>query len=144
MRRFDKKNNIKKANILAESLYRQRHNEDFDYARAEKEYHDEESYKNMSIEEFIGTPVSLTRKFNNVHSKEEDVVIHGIFAGIDKSEGIPLMVIEKDGKKVAFILFDKSKNIFVEGMSSWSYVYTPMDADTSELFNRFAEYTLKK
>jgi hypothetical protein len=139
MRTFDKKKNMQKANLLAESLYRQRINEDFDFAAAEREHHDKEDYENMSIEEFVGEPVSLTRKFDNIHTKEEDVVIHGIFAGIDKREGIPLMVIEKNGKKVAYILFDKSKNRFVEGMSSWSYIYTPNDSDTAELLTRFAK-----
>ena len=45
MRASDKKNNMKKANILAESLYRQRNNEDFDYAAAEREYHDRQDYE---------------------------------------------------------------------------------------------------
>jgi hypothetical protein len=139
MRTSDKKKNMQKANLLAESLYRQRINEDFDYAAAERAYHDKEDYENMSVEEFVGTPVSLNRKFENVHTNEPDAPIKGVFAGIDRSEGIPLMVIEKDGKKVGYIMYDKSKNRFVEGMSSWSYVYEPMDADTAELLTRFAK-----
>lgn len=139
MRTFDKKKNMQKANLLAESLYRQRNNEDFDYAAAEREFYDKEDYENMSVEEFVGTPVSLNRKFINVHSNEPDAPIQGVFAGIDRSEGIPLMVIEKDGKKVGYIMYEKNKDRFIEGMSSWSYIYEPMDADTADLLKRFAK-----
>jgi hypothetical protein len=74
----------------------------------------------------------------NVHQNEPNLQIQGVFAGIDRSEGIPLMVIEKDGKKVAHIMYDKNKNSFIEGMSSWSYVYSPMDAETADLLKRFS------
>jgi hypothetical protein len=45
MRASDRKNNMKKANLLAESLYRLRNNEDYDYAAAEREYHDRQDYE---------------------------------------------------------------------------------------------------
>lgn len=52
MRTSDKKKNIKKANILVESLYRQRNNEDFDYAASEREYHDRQDYEHdLKLEE---------------------------------------------------------------------------------------------
>ena len=138
MRASDRKNNMKKANLLAESLYRLRNNEDFDYSGEETAYQDKKDYENASVEEFVGTPVSLNRKFVNVHQNEPDTQIQGVFSGIDRSEGTPLMVIEKDGKKVAHVMYDKNKDAFVEGMSSWSYVYSPMDAETSELLSRFS------
>lgn len=138
MRASDRKKNMKKANILAESLYRQRNNEDYDYAGEEIEYNNKMDYENMGVEEFIGTPVSLHRKLVN-NFKNDERLINGIFADIDKSEGVPLMIIEKDGKKVAYIMYDKNKNAFIDGMSSWGYYYTPMDAETAELLKRFSK-----
>jgi hypothetical protein len=46
MRTSDRKNNMKKANILAESLYRERQNDYYDYAGEERAYHDKEEYQN--------------------------------------------------------------------------------------------------
>lgn len=122
-----------------ETFRRETNNEDFDYAAAERDYHNKEDYENMSVEEFIGSPVSVNRKFENVHTSEPDLLIQGVFAGIDRSEGVPMMVIEKNGKKVGYIFYDKKKDRFIEGMSSWSYVYEPMDAETADLLKRFAK-----
>jgi hypothetical protein len=122
-----------------ETFRRETNNEDFDYAAAEREYHDKQDYENMSVEEFVGTPVSLNRKLVNIHTSEPDLPIQGVFAGIDRSEGVPMMVIEKNGKKVGYIFYEKDKDRFIEGMSSWLYVFEPMDADTADLLKRFAK-----
>lgn len=45
MRTSDKKKNMEKANKMAESLYKQRNNEGFDYAAAEREFHDKQDYE---------------------------------------------------------------------------------------------------
>lgn len=138
MRRFDKKNNIKKANILAESIYLNRGSEnvsEYDYASAEREYADRQDYESMSIDEFIGTPMSIKKVLINVHTDGEEM-INGVFSGLNTDEGTPLLTITKDGKPVAFVMYDKNKNEFIEGMSSWYYKYIPMDAETGEVFEK--------
>jgi hypothetical protein len=139
MRRFDKKQNIKKANLLAESMYLNRGSEnlsEFDYASAESEYADKQDYESMGIEEFIGTEMNMKKILINVHHGGEEKMISGIFSEVDMSEGTPLLKITMGNKPVAFVMYNKSKNEFVEGMSSWYYKYEAIDAQTGEVFEK--------
>lgn len=52
MRTSDRKKNLKNANLLAESLHKQRLSEDYDYADAEKQFNDNGYYEHdMKLEE---------------------------------------------------------------------------------------------
>jgi hypothetical protein len=82
MRASDRKNNMKKANLLAESLYRLRNNEDYDYAAAEREYHDRQDYEDALgqsqmggddkmydfIAKYVKDPDDIEMEMNNYRS----------------------------------------------------------------------------
>ena len=70
---------------------------------------------------------------NKLERKEE---INGPIKGIDTSNGVPMLVVgNAEGKNAASIMWHK--NEFVEGWSSYHYVYqgaTPKDSRILELF----------
>jgi hypothetical protein len=66
MRDSDRKNNMMKANLLAESHYKLRNNENFDYAAAEREFHDKQDYEDSLEQPKMGNDEdSLRREINN-------------------------------------------------------------------------------
>jgi hypothetical protein len=84
-----------------------------------------------------GDPNSLQIKIkrsliNNFRKEEKD--LEGDTFEMDNSEGIPLLVIKKDGKKIANVMYDKKTNEFVEGMSSFKYVYIPVSDNARIMF----------
>jgi hypothetical protein len=98
MRASDKKNNMKKANILAESLYRQRNNEDFDYAAAEREFHDRQDYEDSLgqqqmggddkmydfISKYVKDPDDIEMELNNFHSMGYQGLSDYVKANLDR------------------------------------------------------------
>ena len=82
MRTSDKKKNMQKVNILAESLYKQRTNEDYDYAAVERDYYDKEYHTNSQeqpkmdddeqmyyyISKYVKDPDNIDREMANYHS----------------------------------------------------------------------------
>lgn len=54
MRASDRKKNMKKANILAESLYRERKSDFYDYAGEERAYHDKQDYEDSLRQSQMG------------------------------------------------------------------------------------------
>lgn len=78
-----------------------------------------------------GLQIKIKRSLINNFSKEEKD-LEGRSFEIDDSEGIPLLVVKsKDNKVLASIMYDKKTGEFVEGMSSFKYVYKPMSASAN-------------
>ena len=94
----------------------------------------------------IGSPISLIRilhttgqynketgTMDKVQRKEE---IIGTIKGIDTSEGVPMLkIVNEEGQVIASVMYHK--NEFIEGESSWYYVFepaTPKDSRILELF----------
>ncbi len=116
-----------------ETFRRETNNEDFDYAAAERDYHDKEDYNNMDIEEFVGSPLKFKRTMEN---NGEENNLEGILSSVNNNVQHPLLIITNNGKKIAHIFYDKTKDSFKEALSSWSYIYTPLDSETAEIFNK--------
>lgn len=77
--------------------------------------------------------IRIKRSLINGFRKEEKDLEGDTFE-MDDSEGIPLIVIKKDNKKIANVMYDKKTNEFVEGMSSFKYVYTPISDNARMMF----------
>jgi hypothetical protein len=75
----------------------------------------------------IGKEVNLKRSFVNVHSSEEPRDINGIVEEVIEDM---MLRITDDGKTVANVMYDKNSGEFIEGLSTWKYVYEPLDEET--------------
>lgn len=84
----------------------------------------------------IGKEISYNVKLINNFSKENPTDRIGEILGVDMAEGIPLLVVvyNKDKKYKDYIMYDKNNDEFIEGMSTWKYVYTPLDKDAKNSF----------
>ena len=72
--------------------------------------------------------IKLKRTLVNNFNKEEKEIL-GYSFSIDDSEGTPLVVVlDKDGKALASIMYDQKSKEYIEGDSSFKYVYTPLSA----------------
>lgn len=105
------------------------------------------------LNENTNTNLSVIRKFINVHSQQPDEQIKGIGEIVWEDENgkyvttkpmsrttIPLLrITSSNGKVAAYVLYDKGE--FVEGMSTYKYVYEPTDEITSQKFEELKNQT---
>lgn len=76
--------------------------------------------------------IKVTRLLVNKHSPDEKPVL--VVGEPTIEDG--MIIIKKDGKKLANILF--YGNEFVEGESTWHYVYKPLNDVAKDLFNQIS------
>jgi len=110
-----------------------------------------ESFDHNKLSFLVGKPISLTKTLHTTENYDSetgtmskvqrDEVVNGIIKGFGDEGGfsVPYMVISTtDGNKIlGHVIWDKKEKEFVEGNSSYHYVYTPQDeksASNLELF----------
>jgi hypothetical protein len=129
MKGFEKKEN-NKLSLLTESKYSQKiyevHSEEL--TPKLKTYYD-----SLDIKQLINSPMNLKRILAN--AVEE--LIQGVFIGFDGNKWSPLLMVEAEGRVIAAIMYDRHNNTFVEGLTSASMVYEPVDHKTEEILRRF-------
>ncbi len=80
----------------------------------------------------IGREVNLKRSFVNVHTSEEPRNIKGVVEEVIEDM---MLRITDDGKVVANVIYDINSDEFIDGMTTWKYVYEPLDKETMEVLN---------
>lgn len=71
---------------------------------------------------------------------EEDSEISGIISEVDESEGAPMLIVKnEEGQTIASIMYDEKADEFIDGMSSWKYVYMPSDSKSARLLQNFID-----
>jgi hypothetical protein len=110
-----------------------------------------ESFDPNKLSFLVGKPISLTKTLHTtgkydpetgaMPKVQRDESINGIIKGFDDEEGfsVPYMVISTtDGNKIlGHVIWDKKTKEFVEGNSSYHYVYTPQDEKSARNLELF-------
>lgn len=126
MKGFEKNENDN-LNTLSESRYSQK------ISKEQTQLPTKTYYDSLDIKQLINSPMSLKRILAN--AVEE--LIQGVFIGFDGNKWSPLLMVESEGRVMAAIMYDKHNNVFVEGLTSVSMVYEPVDHKTEEILRRF-------
>ncbi len=102
------------------------------------------------LDELVGKPISLirtkhTRKYNpqigDSEAVTEDQQINGVIGKIGDFEGIKgLTVMNGQGGKIAFLMYDKKSGEFVEGDSTWKYTYKGADEQSDRILKFILRY----
>jgi hypothetical protein len=102
------------------------------------------------LDELVGKPISLirtkhTRKYNpqigDSEAVTEDQTIDGVIGKIGDFEGIKgLTIMNGQGGKIAFLMYDKKSGEFVEGDSSWKYTYKGADEQSDRILKFILRY----
>jgi len=102
------------------------------------------------LDELVGKPISLirtkhTRKYNpqigDNEAVTEDQTINGVIGKIGDFEGIKgLTIMNEQGGKIAFLMYDKKSGEFVEGDSSWKYTYKGADEQSDRILKFILRY----
>jgi hypothetical protein len=149
MRRFDKIKNLKKANLLVEQRYLQ--SKGLIDESTQKEMFEGELTEATTVEdklnELVGTPINLIRtkhttgKYNPEKGEMDKVSIDEPIDGVIGeivNDGVVkgIKVMNPQGSKISFLMYDKKIGKFIDGDSTFSYTYEAAD-DKSERILQF-------
>jgi hypothetical protein len=104
------------------------------------------------LDELVGKPISLirtkhTRKYNpqigDNEAVTEDEQINGVIGKIGDFEGIKgLTIMNGQGGKIAFLMYDKKSGEFIEGDSTWKYTYKGADEQSDRILKFILRYLI--
>ena len=102
------------------------------------------------LDELVGNPISLIRtkhtsKYNPQIGDNEPVTqdepIDGVIGKIGDFEGIKgLTVMNGQGGKIAFLMYDEKSGEFIEGDSTWKYTYKGADEQSDRILKFILRY----
>lgn len=148
MRRFDKKNNIRNANKLAEQRYLQ-----------SKELINENEVSEAitlqdKLNELVGAEINLIKTLHTtgnynpetgeMDKVKKDTPVNGVIGEIVNEPGVNgLKVMNPQGGKIAFLMYDKRTNEFVEGDSSFKFTYKGADEKSERILQFILRYLVQ-